>query len=484
VLRPHRLVLTIPQLWVFLAIALPVLAALLASLSAIDLAYQVRAGQLMLERGSILMTDPFTFTVGGSAWVDQQWASQVLLAGVFGVAGWPGLAIFRAILVAAIFWLVLASCRAAGADRRSAAWLALAGFGVAAVALALRPQLFGMFLFALTTWIVVGRRAHPRRVWLVPVIVALWANVHGSFFLAVVLLALAWLEDGGSIREGLGSGLSRPPLLAIAAAALVAATVNPFGLEVWSYALGLATNPSVTERVTEWQPTTLRTFAGAAFFTSLGAATVMLARRGRPASWPALTGLAVFALIAMYAQRGIAWWALAAPVILAGLLVSHGTDGGRSIPDRRSAANGLLGMAVAAAIVLALPWWRSWAAGGASSALLTDAPEPVSSALAGLTRPGDRIFAPQPWGSWLELAVPNRLVAVDSRVELFPPAVWDDYGAVSGGNSNWSTVLDRWSVQAVVARPDQQAGLLPLISQDPRWRFAFSDATASVFVRR
>ena len=99
--RPHRLVLTIPQLWVFLAIALPVLAALIASLSAIDLAYQVRAGQLMLDRGSILMTDPFTFTVGGSRWVDQQWASQVLLAGVFGVAGWPGLAVLRAILARA-----------------------------------------------------------------------------------------------------------------------------------------------------------------------------------------------------------------------------------------------------------------------------------------------------------------------------------------------------------------------------------------------
>jgi len=171
-------------------------------------------------------------------------------------------------------------------------------------------------------------------------------------------------------------------------------------------------------------------------------------------------------------------------VILAGLLVSYGTDSGRRIPDRRSAANGLLAMVVAAAIVLALPWWRSWAAGGATTALLTDAPEPVSTALAGLTRPGDRIFAPQPWGSWLELAVPSRLVAVDSRVELFPPAVWDDYGAVSSGSSNWSMVLDRWSVQAVVARPDQQAGLLPLISQDPRWRLAFRDATASVFVRR
>ena len=141
-------------------------------------------------------------------------------------------------------------------------------------------------------------------------------------------------------------------------------------------------------------------------------------------------------------------------------------------------------MAVSSIATMAPVQSVSWAAGGATTALLTDSPEPVSTALAGLIKPGDRIFAPQPWGSWLEFAVPNRLVAVDSRVELFPPAVWDDYEAVSGGNSNWSTVLDRWSTQAVVARSDQQAGLLPLISQDPRWRLAFRDATASVFARR
>ena len=51
--------------------------------------------------------------------------------------------------------------------------------------------------------------------------------------------------------------------------------------------------------------------------------------------------------------------------------------------------------------------------------------------------PGDRLFNPQPWGSWFEFAVPDLPVAIDSRIELFPAQVWDDYAAVVGGREGW-----------------------------------------------
>ena len=83
----------------------------------------------------------------------------------------------------------------AGDRARPAAWLALGAFAVAAPALALRPQLIAMALFSLTLLLVVERHEHPRRLWLVPVHRVLWANVHGSFFLAPAVLGLAWLSD-------------------------------------------------------------------------------------------------------------------------------------------------------------------------------------------------------------------------------------------------------------------------------------------------
>ena len=46
-----------------------------------------------------LDTDTFTFTAFGDPWLNQQWGAQAILAAVFRVAGWTGLAVFRAALV-------------------------------------------------------------------------------------------------------------------------------------------------------------------------------------------------------------------------------------------------------------------------------------------------------------------------------------------------------------------------------------------------
>jgi hypothetical protein len=98
-------------------------------------------------------------------------------------------------------------------------------------------------------------------------------------------------------------------------------------------------------------------------------------------------------------------------------------------------------------------------------------------------RPGDRIWNAQRWGSWLEFAVPSATVAVDSRIELIPTAVWADHLALSGGASDWSSILDRRGVTMVVASATEQAGLLLMIRISPAWRLIHEDLDGAVFLR-
>ena len=188
---------------------------------------------------------------------------------------------------------------------------------MAAPALALRPQLLGMALFALVLLLIVDRRAHPERLWAVPLLVLAWANLHGSFFLGPLVLGLAWLED-------LHDGVARPHrTLAVAVVAGLAACVTPFGPAVWAYAVGLSANPEVTRRITEWQRTSVTDVAGGGtlFYVSALATAVLIARRGRSTPWPTLLWLGVFFVIGAYAVRGIAWWAPAAVAAIAGTLL-------------------------------------------------------------------------------------------------------------------------------------------------------------------
>ena len=148
---------------------------------------------------------------------------------------------------------------------RNAALLTLGAFAVAAPALALRPQLLGMACFAILLVLVAERRRLPAVLWAIPLLVIVWANVHGSFFLAPLVLGLVWLED---VAER-AAGAHRTLLVAVVSA--VAACVTPFGAAVWAYAVGLSTNPEVTRRITEWQPTTIRDGTGILFFLSVAA---------------------------------------------------------------------------------------------------------------------------------------------------------------------------------------------------------------------
>ena len=54
--------MSLPQLWAFVAVVLPMVA-LHGALGTIDLAYHVRAGDIMLHTHELVRHDVFTFTV-------------------------------------------------------------------------------------------------------------------------------------------------------------------------------------------------------------------------------------------------------------------------------------------------------------------------------------------------------------------------------------------------------------------------------------
>jgi hypothetical protein len=462
---------TLERLWAVLAVALPALGALVASMSTVDLAYHLRAGGEILDGGGIPRVDTWTFTVAGQPWHDQQWGAQVLLALTERAGGWTGLVLLRAVLTAATFGLVAFAAVRQGAAVRTASLVALLAFGVAAVAMALRPQLFGMVLFALVLLLVVERQRQPRLLWLTLPITILWANLHGSFFLAGVLLTYAWLDDAVA-----GRGHRVLPVLI---ASLAATVVNPWGLEIWSYALGLTTNAEVRQRITEWQPTGITDVPGILFYGSVAATAALLIRGPRP-SWPMVALLAGLAVLGVIAARGAAWWPLVAAVVVAGLLRKN--DPRRASPRGEQRLNlAVVGVLVLGAVI-ALPVWRSEdPALRAPADLLSEAPPGVTASLREIATADDRLFAPQEWGSWFEYALPDLPIFLDSRVELFPDAVWRDHDTIRAGAAGWDEPLTRHSVTMVAVAPGDADLAERLIGAG--WRRIHDGADGSLFTR-
>ena len=465
------------QVWAVTAILIPVVVIAASGIPAVDLTYHLRAGDVMFDTHAILRTDVFSAAAYGKPWLNQQWLAQIVLATAFRLGGWFGLAALRALLTALVLTFVFLACRAAGATTRLAAWLTLAGGVLLPAGLMLRPQLLGILCFTVTAWLLARRRTHPRGVWIVIPVAIVWANVHGSFVLAPLLLGLGWVEDRW-VR-----GRASPSLLLAGLGSVLATMVNPYGYRVWSYAAGLTTNPVIRQTITEWQPPTIQIYTGAVFFVSVAVvAALLIARVRRPVPWGSLLPLAVFLGMALVAVRGVCWWALVTPIVLAGVL-----SDGPANTERRDPA-GPLNVVIVSVLALAtvgtmLRWAPYTGPALPDGDRVSFAPVGITGELHRTLRPGEVMFNAQEWGSWLEFEFRHNLVVIDSLVEVTPESVWWKYYSVSAGVEGWQATLDSWHVDVAVLSRDQQRDLIPRMRADPGWRLVYEDTEGLIFKR-
>jgi hypothetical protein len=450
----------------------PAIAVLFSRLQVVDLAYQIPAGQLMWHSWSVLRADPFTYSIPGSPWLDQQWGAQLAFSAWFHVGGWKGLIVLQAVIVGCSFGATYRATLSNGASVVVAACATAAGFIVAAAlpgALALRPQLLALPLFVTTAWILRGREVgSERRLLLLVPIGVLWANIHGSFVLLSLMLAIACIADVIGRRP---TARWTGSLLAFS---LLAPWATPWGGSVYGYLWDLARSPIVRRVITEWQPIWTRPVA-ALLFAAACLAVVAIARRARraPTFEEAATFL-VFTGLAVWSQRNVLWWSVAIPPLAGGLLAGWQPGGAWSRVATRVAVGCLAGLVL-------LGVWRVGTT--PESELLAEAPYGITAWLTAHPDADGHVFA-EWWGWWFEYAAPNEPMFVDARVEIFPPGVWSDYGAIVDVEDDWTQVVDRWNIDTIVLARGHHPELEAVLRDDPAWSLAYEDSNGFVFTRR
>lgn len=464
--------LRLSSVWIVAAFALPMTIVLVGPLDSIDLAYVIRAGRIMLRTGDVLRTDVLLFTTRCEPWANQQWGAEVLSAGVFDALGWLGLAIVRAGLAAAIVGFVFAACRDYGAERRAAAWLTLLAGVLLLGGLQMRAQLFGLACFAALLWILARRQDHPNAVFLAVPLLALWANLHGSFPFGIVLLVVAWMEDRVASRPG-------GRTLAAAALSLLATALTPFGPSVWRYVVEVSTNPVIRTVVEEWRPPSFASYSGAIFFLSVVLAAVVVWRNRRSLPWPTLLQLGGFLLLAASSTRAVFWWGLLLPVTLSRIPWAQRP----AVADPRNRVNWALAGVFAAIPVFAIFRWLPYPSADPPPNLLTRAPLALTSELRTILQPREPFGNPQAWGSWFELSLPNHLVYVDSRFELMPVQTLRANHRIANAEPGWERDLDALPVRVLVVEREREPRLVAALASSGVWHQVYADDDGLIYVR-
>jgi hypothetical protein len=452
----------------------------------LDIWWHLRAGEWIVAAGRLPLTDPFSQhgLQTGEPWVAYSWLFEVLAYGAYRLFGYEGVFLFRAVLTAAI---VLALHRLV-AKRASHFPTAAVVTGVGVLALlplvAERPWLFTILFGTLSLDVLLDLREGRagRRVWLLPLLFVLWANLHIQFVYGLFILGLGCIAPvgdrllrrptSGRAADTLGTR-SWWTLVGITAACTAATLVTPYHVHVYEVVLQYATQKVALREIAECQALAFRDAWDWSALAVAAAAAFALGRRAR------LSGFDVLLLVsagwfAFRGRRDVWFLVLAA---LAVVSTARPVDTAEQVFWPTRPAWG--GVAFIALPVLVAYGWFAMSGNHIQATL--EAEYPVQ-AVAYIREHncGGPLFNPFNWGGYLMWNLRELPVSMDGRANLYGDALLARAVATWRGQPGWDTDPDLAAARVVLAPAD--APLTALLRQEKRFRVAYEDKVAAVFV--
>ncbi len=440
------------------------------------------AGDLVLSTHALPDRDPFAFTSTPAPWILHMPAFQIGSAWLARHAGLGAVLVVSTVvaaIAALVAWLPHARTPAA---RVVTFPLALYYLLVDADDLSARGQLFGDLGFAVLLVALTRMRLAPSAVatparglararrWLAPIALgAVWANLHPSFLLAVIVpLAFAAVE----LLEPRGA---RPPLLpfvGFALAALVGACLNPYSFVLVIDVVKLASDPT-TAHVDLFRSPDFHRLGWLLAPASAIAIVALRTRFGDPRGRRADVALLVLFVAATCVARRYGTMLVAVELMVAGRIAS---DAFVAPAWTRAAARPLFMAFTVAQIAVVAVHARE------RKDPLFHVPAEAAALLEARNLP-DRVMNPYHWGGYLDWTWQGRRkVFVDGRNNLFANGTFDDATRISTLSDGWGDLLDMYEIGTVLW--ENGAPLDRALAKHAGWQEVHRDRRAVLYVRR
>jgi hypothetical protein len=380
-------------------------------------------------------TDPFAFSTDAIAWSPPEWLGELAFGGAYAIGGLSGTAVLALTAIAACFTLVVRAAHREGSPWPAAIAIVLFAWP-ASVHLPMRPLVLGdVLLVVLVERMFALRAGDARGVAWIPLLFALWSNVHPSWPIGLAILwmhALVLAFPATAIRVGLVvepiDAANRRALLRSSLLAPLAVVLRPDGIDGALYpfvhVIGLGDR---MREIIEWFPPDFGEPVNLALVVLIALTLVsLLADRSRIAALD-LALVLLGAAMALRYQRFLPLAAFVCTPVLA-----------RSLARTR-----LSSLSLSPALGLALPLALALAPSPAPSTFPAAAVAYVRAHP--LPTRGFNTFED---GGYLLWSLPDRQVFIDSRFDLYARAgVFDDYLALRRGE-RIAEILDRYAIDA------------------------------------
>jgi hypothetical protein len=368
-----------------------------------------------------------------------------------------------------------------------------------------RPHLVSLLFVVLFAVILEQARAGRfGRLWLLPLLTVPWANLHGGFFVGVMLVGI---YAAGEACAGLcapeqidrRAAWVRSGRYVLAACACAATSlVNPYGYHLHTHIYQYLTEKYHFNRIDEFQSLNFHhptaPYLGLLLMAGVAAALWHLSRRRY--TWTLL--LLTWAWLALVAARDIPIYVIcaAAPIAVA-LDEMLGSLAGARVASWLGEAARSFRRFGSEIRVIDGPWRVHLASAGAFVLLvsLCYAATPHEAFLArynpkqfpvgavdalSATAATRRIFTTDTWGGYLIYRLyPQIRVFGDGRSDFYGPRFGEDWSRILDIKQGWQGQLNRFAVNTILL--PSEAHLTGALKESRNWRLVYDDGTAVVF---
>jgi len=320
-----------PQWFVRIGLAFVLLAMLTHTRADPDLWGHVFSGRDVISAGRVPTADPYSF-MADQPWINHGWLADSVMYLVYTLTSGVGLVVLKVSVLLGMLgavWFALTRQQVSGRDRDLL--VVLVAIGAFPQSNHMRPQVFSLLLFAWLLVLLTGR-VSPRRLFAIPLIFAVWVNLHGGWIIGGATLAL-W-TGFTIIRPGPTAAKVLLPVNGILA--LAATLVNPYGWSLWAFMWN--TVGFGRAEISDWQPVFRLGLAYGLLWSVVALAAAAAAYRAWTSGERGLPRLAIVTLLGIASfrvSRLLAFFTIAV-VILLGAELASAVRGWR----RRSEATG------------------------------------------------------------------------------------------------------------------------------------------------
>ena len=430
----------------------------------------VATGEWIIAHGAAPRADPFSHSMLGAPWTAHEWLSEVLLAIAFHLGGWSGVVLLTGAASAAAALIVgLTAAR----ELRGAPLIATVAIGLSLVTanLLARPHVLALPIVAAWSAGLIAARARGRAPPLgLATLMSAWANLHGGFIFGLMLIGPFALEAVTEAPVG-ARLLAARAWATFALASLVAALINPYGVEALLLPFRLMSVENLS-RISEWRPQDFSHIGT----MELAVLTLLGLTLTRPFAIPPIRAALLIALVAMALQhsRHQVLLGIIAPMLLA-RPIAAAIGAGRFGEDGRRVARVALPATVAAGLAI-----------GAVRLMTpteqTDGASAPISALSAVPQELRRkpVLNDYAFGGYLIFEHVRPFI--DARAELYGDAMMGLYGRLQAGDDTAvERTLKRYDIGWTIFAPDSR--IVAILDHEPGWRRLYADTTAIVHVR-